>query len=51
MMSVSFFLFFVGLIATWLRRRAIALAFWGSGVVCILALFSQHATDSINIAL
>ncbi|WP_374843644.1 DUF5993 family protein [Brucella haematophila] len=51
MMSVSFFLFFVGLVATWFRRRTIALVFWGSGVVCILALFSLHATDSINIAL
>lgn len=51
MMSIPFFLFFVGLGAAWFERRAIALGFWSSGVVFTLALFGMHATDSINITL
>jgi len=51
MMSIPFFLFFIGLGAAWFERRPIALGLWSSGMIFTLALFGIHATGSINITL
>jgi len=51
MMSIPFFLFAGGLVATAGGWRVTAFGLWALGIAALLGLFRFHATDVLNIGL